>query len=186
MKYQISYTLKEANKPGMGQELFKSKKAAADWLKKNEEKLYWYQLTEINPKSKLPKPIIKFEPGEEYTLKSGTLQTYYETGMESMGLVFYEDGIYGPTNPGFNPDLPESRNNFKNYSSYDALNFIETGMILEINGQKIGMVKDRDFARRDGYRLSFYPAGFSRKELIQLFAPENVKVRVWIKKKETK
>lgn len=186
MKYQISYTLKDKAKPGMGQELFKSKKDASAWLKKNEKKLYWHQLTEINPKSKLPKPIVGFEPGDEYTFKLGTLQTYYETGMECMGLVFYEDGVHGGPNPNFDPSKPESKSNFRYYSSYDGLHFIETGMIVEINGQKIGMVKDRDFATRDGYRLSFYPAGFSRKELIELFSPENVEVRAWIKKKEIK
>jgi len=185
-KYQISYTLKDKTKPGFGRELFATKKEAAQWLKKHEQDLYWHQFTEINPKSKLPRPIIEFEPGEEYDLKVGTLQTYYETGMECTGLVFYEDGVHGGPNPDFDPSKPESKSNFRYYSSYDGLHFIEHGMILEIDGQKIGIIKDRDFASRDGYRLSFYPAGFSRKELIEIFAPETKKVRAWIKRKDTK
>lgn len=185
-KYQISYTLKDQTKPLLGRESFSSKKEASKWLKENEGLLYWYQLTEINPKSKLPRPLIDFEPGNEYTVKSGTLQTYYETGMECIGLVFYEDGVHGGPNPDFDPSKPESRSNFRYYSSYDGLHFIEHGMIVEINGKKIGMIKDRDFAKRDGYRLSFYPAGFSRKELIELFGSENIKVRAWIKKESKK
>lgn len=76
MKYRISYTLKNPNGPGIYKELFKTKKAAKLWLKENSEKLYWHQLAEINPKSKLPKPVVLFEPGEEFSLKIGTLNTY--------------------------------------------------------------------------------------------------------------
>jgi len=182
-KYQISYTLKDPSKPGFRREEFPTKTQANSWLKKHKDSLYWHQLTEINPKSKLPKPIIGFEPGQEYEMKQGTLQTYFETGMESLGLVFYEDGVYGGPNPDFDPSKPESRSNFKFYASYDGLHFLQSGQILQIeNGPKIGIVKDRDFASRDGYRLGFYPQGFSRLELLSLFGKETVKAKLWIKK----
>lgn len=183
MKYQISYTLKGTKTPGYGQEFFNTKKDISIWLKKHSEKLYWHQITETNPKSKLPKPIIAFEPGEEFILKKGTLQTHFETGMECLGLAFYEDDIHGPPNPNFDPLKPEDRSNFKNYSSYDGLHFLANGQILQIeNGPKIALIKDRDFAKRDGYRLSFYPRGFSRSELLKLFAKETIKAKLWIKK----
>ena len=181
MKYKISYTLKNAKKLGMGRELFRTKKEASTWLKKNSNKLYWHQLMENNPNSKLPKSIVMFEPGEEFTMKIGILQTHFETDMECLGLVFYEDGIHGPPNPNFDPSKPEDRSNFRNYAYYDAMTSISHGQILQIeDGDKIGLIKDRDFATRDGYRLSFYSQGFSRSELIELFGKENVKAKLWI------
>lgn len=185
MKYQISYTLKNVKISKMGTEFFKTKKDASIWLKKNLEKIYWHQLTETNPKSKMPKPIVKFEPNEEFAVKHGKLQVHFETGMECLGLVFYEDGVHGPPNPNFDPSKPEDGYNFKNYSSYDGMNFIAHGQILQIGeGEKIAMMKDRDFAKRDGYRLSFYPQGFSRIELIKLFSKNSIKANLWVKKEK--
>jgi hypothetical protein len=183
-KYQVRHSFKNTVRPEspFGSKTFASKKDALKWIDENKTLLYWFQITEINAKSKHPKPILNFEPGDEYVLKLGTLQLYYETGMECLGLIFYEDGIYGDPNPDFDPSKPEDGSNFRYYSSYKGMFNIEKDMILEIDGQKIGMVKDRDFAIRDGHRFSFYPAGFSRKEIINLFGPENVKVRMWIKK----
>ena len=98
------------------------------------------------------------------------MQTHYETGMECLGLVFCEDGIIGPPNPNFDPSKPEDGYNFKNYASYDAMTFLANNQILQPDGQdKFMMDKDRNMASRDGYRLSYYPLGFSRKELIDLF-----------------
>ena len=183
MKYQISYTLKNPEKPHMHREYFKSKKAANEFLKENADKLYWHQLVETSPKSKTAKYVATFEPGDEFILKVGTLQTHYETGMECLGLVFYEDGINGPPNPNFDPTKPETSMNFKNYASWDAMTFLESGQILQVgDGEKFVMVKDRDMSSRDGYRLSFYPRGFGRKELIDLFGPGTVKGKLWIKK----
>lgn len=182
MKYQISYTLKDENSPGMAREFFSTKKEANSWIKKNKNRLYWHKLTETNAKSKMARPIIMFEPDDSFIMKTGTLKTHFETGMEYLGLVFYEDGIHGPPNPKFNPDLPEDKSNFKNFASYDALIFIEHGMIIQFGDEKIAMMKDRDFATRDGYRFSFYPRGFSRSQLIDLFAKENIKAKLWIRK----
>lgn len=182
-KYQISYTLNGQIDYVTRVKGFSSKKAANQWLKENKADLYWHQLTEIAPKSKYPRPIIAFDPSEEFTLKIGKLCTYFETGMECMGLAFYEDGIHGPPNPSFDPSKPEGHSNFKFYASYDALNMIKHGDLLQIeDGPIYGMLKDRDLASRDGYRLSFYPQGFSREELLLLFGKENVKAKLWVKK----
>lgn len=180
-KYQISYTLKSPGLPGYHRELFKTKKEANSWFKKNKDEIYWHQLTECEPKSSMPRPIVKFEPNENFIKKTGTLQTYFETGMECLGLAFYEDGIHGSPNPDFNPSMPEGKNNFKYFSSHEGMTFIENGHILGLpNGERVGMLKDRDFAKRDGYRLSFYPQGFSKSEILELFYDETVKVTIWI------
>jgi hypothetical protein len=184
-KYQISYTLKGPAPAGYRCELFPTKTAANSWLKKNKSKIYWHKLTETNPKSKKPKPLINFEPGDDYIKKVGTLQTHFETGMECMGLVFYEDGIHGPPNPNFDTTKPEGGGNFKFYGNYNAMTFINHGHVIQFpNGEKVGMLKDREFAQKDGYRLSFYPQGFSKAEWITLFASESVNVTIWIKKEK--
>lgn len=185
-KYQISYTLNSTADGRLHVKYFSNKKDADKWLKDEEGKLYWHSFTETNPKSNKPLPIIEFEPDDSYTMKKGTLETHFETGMECMGLVFYEDGVYGEPNPDFDPSKPEDRSNFKFYKTYEGLTFIEHGHILQIeDGPKIGIMKDRDFARRDGYRLSVYPQGFNRSELIELFGQESVKATIWIKNEKT-
>ena len=182
-KYAISYTFKDPGPSGFHSKTFTTEEEADKWVKENEDSLYWHQIIEIDAKSKKPKPIIlNGPPTEGYAKKHGTLQTHFETGMECLGLVFYEDGVHGGPNPDFDPSKPEDRNNFKYFASYDGLTFLETGHIIQFaDGQMVGLVKDRDFAKRDGYRLSFYPQGFSRKELLELFMPENVKVTLWSK-----
>lgn len=181
-KYIVSYTLKDAKAPLYHRKEFNTKKEWSEWFKKNKKKLYWHQFRETAPKSKLPKPIILGEFSEaDYIKKIGTLQTYFETGMECTGLIFYEDGVYGGPNPDFDPSKPEDGRNFKNFHTHDGITFIETGHILRFeDGTQVGMIKDREFAKSDGYRLSFYPRGYSRFELVNLFAPENVKVTIYI------
>lgn len=182
-EYQISYTFKNEKKPGIFQKLFISRKKAEKWLHNNGSRLYWHQMTEINPVSNRPKPIIEFSPGDNFIEKKGKLEFYYEMGMECEGLVLIEHGIHGPPNPDFDSSKPEGGMNFKNFASYDALNFIKSGDLIKIgDGPIVGILKDRDFAARDGYRLSMYPQGFSRKELIDLFGPGNVEAVLWIKR----
>lgn len=180
-KYKLSYTMKLPETPGYHYELFRTKAEAKEFIKENKSKIYWKQLSEINPKSKKPKTIFEAEP-IGYMKKIGTLQTYLETGMECLGLVFYEDGVYGEPNPDFDPSKPESRENFSRYSSFAGVTFIDSGQILKLpSGELVGMIKDRDFAKRDAYNLSFYPQGFSKDEWLDLFGQENTKVTIWIK-----
>lgn len=167
--------------PGYHYEFFKTKAEANEFIRANKSKIYWKSLSEINPKSKKPKPLFETEP-VGYMKKVGTLQTYFETGMECLGLVFYEDGVYGEPNPSFDPSKPESKENFSRYSSFAGVTFIDSGHVLKFpNGELVGMVKDRDFAKRDGYMLSFYPRGFSKDEWLDLFVLEDTKVTIWIK-----
>jgi hypothetical protein len=57
--------------------------------------------------------------------------------------------------------------------------------VLQPEGQpKYYILKDRDFAAEDSYTLSFYPQGFSREELIQLFFHDKIKATVWTKSKK--
>lgn len=185
-KYAINYTMKMPHKQGYHRETFKTKKAANIWLKQNEEKIYWQQFIYLFPKSKLPRPLVKDTPGDNYIKKTGTLQTYFETGMECMGLVFYDDAApLGPPNPDFDPSKPESRNNFKHFSTYDGLTFIKQGMVLQLpSGDKVFMIRDIDFSRQDAYNISFYPRGFTKAEWMELFVHENVKVTLWVKKEK--
>jgi hypothetical protein len=180
-KYQISYTLKRPGDPFYHYKFFFTKKDANAWLKANKKNLYWHQFTEINPKSDRPKPMIDGDLSSSFKKKVGVLQTYFETGMESLGLIFCEDGIHGNPNPNFDPNKPEDRDNFQYFSSWDAITFIATGQVIEFaNGEKVGMAKDREFAKKDGYRISFYPQGYSKKEWLDLFATEKLQVTLWI------
>lgn len=180
-KYQLSYTLKKPGDSFYHYRLFFTKKEAASWISANKSTLYWHQLTEISPKSNRPKPLIQFKPDGSFKKKTGTLQTYFETGMECMGLIFYEDGIHSSPNPNFDSNKPESKSNFRYFSSHDGITFIASGHIIEFaNGDKIGMAKDREFAKKDGYRLSFYPQGYTKKEWLALFESEMLKVTLWI------
>lgn len=181
-KYQVNYTLKDKANPGFNRREFYTLEKAEKWIKKNEDTFYWHEFVEINAASKWPKPVVE-SVGPEYQMKIGTLGTHFETGMECMGLVLNEDGIHGGPNPNFDPTKPEGGSNFRNYASYDALNFIGRDQFLKIgDGPIIEIIRDRDFGVRDGFRLSFYPSGFSRKELLQLFGPNNIKATLWVKK----
>lgn len=161
---------------------FPTRQDAKRWVLYNKERLYWSEIVEIDASSKKPKIVIEESLGEEWDQHVGTLETFCETGMECLGLVLQKDEPKGGPNPNFDPSVPESKNNFRYYASYDALKFIEHGNVLEIDGIKYAMIKDREFAQSDAYRLSFYPIGFSRKELLKLFLPENKRAILWIKK----
>lgn len=162
---------------------FSTRGEAQQWIDNNQDRLYWSEIYELDAYSKHPKIIIEETLSEsEWEKHVGTLQTFHETGMECLGLALYKDGIVGESNPNFDPSKPENKNNFKNYASYEALKFIESGSILEIDSIKYAMIKDIEFAKSDAYHLSFYPKGFSRKELIKLFVPENKKAILWIKR----
>lgn len=181
-QYRIEYIIKNREE---SEQLYVRKDfntyEEAQVFKNTTDNIYWYIITKINASSAFPKLIITEIPGsDKYVKKTGILQTHFETGMECLGLTFVEDGIHGPPNPNFDPTKPESRSNFRNFASYEALHFLTTGMLLELNDQLIGLIKDREFAKEDGYRLSFYPRGFSRNEIIDLFQPETVRVNLYI------
>lgn len=184
MKVLLNYTEKNAKSPRMLTKIFESKKAALAWVKRKAKKLYWHQIVAINPKSKHPKPVVLFELGDEYQRFTGVLSTYFETGMEALGLVFERDDVSGPPNPNFDPSQPENRNNFKNFKTLDGLIFLKHGQILQIgeDGEKIALIKDIDFAKSDGFRLTMYPRGFKKNELLDLFQPGTTKATLWVKK----
>lgn len=185
MSYKITYTLKnpDKNDPIFHHEYFNSYNEANDFIGKNVSRFYWSQIVKVNPKSVHGKMILDAPVDlERYDKKTGTLRTHFETGMECLGLVFVEDGIHGPPNPDFDSSLPESRHNFKNYASYDALHFLNSGQILEVEEKLIELIKDRNFAIDDGHQLSFYPRGFTKDEWLQLFYPDTVKANLYIPK----
>lgn len=182
-KYHISYTLKnpKPGEPVFFREGFSTKAAANLWLRKNKAKIYWHQFRHSNPKSKRSRPVIQLTSEKNYVKKIGTLQTHYETGMECLGLTFYEDGVHGGPNPEFDSSKPEGPNNFKFFSTYDGLTYIENGQILQFpDGKTVMMLKDRDFAKEDGYRLSFYPQGYTKEEWLSLFSSQKLAVIIWI------
>lgn len=172
-QYQLHYTLKN---PAKGEE-YKTHVLEFDTRAEAEaaetDQMYWCRVYNTAPASKWEKKIVD-ETVQDITKTHtgpivGVLDYYFETGMECMGLVVYEDGHEGSPNPNFDPTKPEGGDNFKNYKTHDAINFIERGDILELDGVKYLMARDRDFALEDGFRLSMYPMGFSKKELIELF-----------------
>lgn len=184
MRYEVVYTKKdEESFSGYHSERFETWKQAEQWVKDNQDVVYWSSVRDTEAASERPRYIFRGEIPDDYDKIQGTLQTYFETGMECLGLVLQADEPKGPPNPKFNPLLPEGRDNFRNYSSYDALFFIENGDILEVDGVMYAMVQDRKFARADGYRFSFYPMGWSKKELVELFMPENKRAVIYRKKK---
>jgi hypothetical protein len=164
---------------------FQTEDDARRWIKNRGKRIYWSQVVHKHPKSDFPKPLLIETPGEEYEMFEGKLNTHFETGMECLGLVFEKDGMIGPLNPEFKENLPESGSNFRYFGNFDALVFLNRGQVLELpDGKMVSMIKDPQFSGRDGYRLSFYPRGFSTKELLELFCAGNVKAKLWVKKQE--
>ena len=181
----VDYTEKEFK--GFKADRFNSIADAEKWIKENQEKLYWTNIRMENAISSKQKVIVsEDEDLSEFIKVEGILETYFETGMECLGLTLQDPTQKGQPNPNFDPNKPEGGSNFQFYASYEGLHFIENGDILQIEGQsKFRMVKDREFAKDDGYRLSFYPQGFSRDELVKLFSPQSVKASIWKRKRES-
>lgn len=155
--YAVDYTEKPFN--GMKRQEFETRNAATKWILDNQATLYWTQVRKLNPESAHSKPIIldSADLSSRQEIK-GTMATYFETGMECMGLVLIEDGKEG----------------------YDGLHFIAQGDILQPDGdKKVAMIKDREFGAQDGFRLSFYPYGYTLKEWVSLFNTENKRATLW-------
>jgi hypothetical protein len=186
MKFILSYTLKSPAEENRGAQVleFASREAAEEYAAEKANEIYWHQVTAKEPRSGRPKvPVASGKDlAETHDRIEGTLQTHFETGMECLGLVLYEDGKRGPPNPGFDPEVPEDGNNFRNFSTYEALHYVGKGDVLEYDGARYLMGRDSEFARDDGYRLSVYPVGFSRAELLGLFAPETKRAVLWKRK----
>lgn len=183
MKYTVNYTKKEYD--GLNQKFFALKKKAAAWIKKNENMIYWSEIVESKPESKLPRLVAKFEIPNDWTKYTGTLCTYFETGLECLYLTLQRNDpeLKGPLNPNFDETRPEGGSNFRNFSTYEAMVDIRDGQVLELpTGEKICMLRDRDFAKRDGGKLSFYPQGFDKAEWLSLF-DSGVVVTLWEKKR---
>jgi hypothetical protein len=182
-KFVIRYTKNEA--VGYFYENFVTREEAEKWVADNKTTIYWSEIVEINASSKLGKVIASEIPNpNEWNHFEGYLDTFTETGMECLCMVLETDEPKGEPNPHFDSSKPESSSNFKNYKSYENLHFIEHGNILEVDGVRYAMLKDREFAKADNYNLSFYPIGFSRREWLLLFM--NVKPKratLYVKKK---
>jgi hypothetical protein len=180
-RYQVNFTMKTFK--GFEAKAFSSKAEADLWIKKNKKKLYWSQVVSLAPKSRLPRPIVLFDPEPTYEKFDGKLGTYFETGMECLALVFVKNEPVGPPNPNFDESKPEDGRNFKNYGNFDAIINLRSGQILKLpDGSKVGLISDAKFAVEDGHRLSFYPQGFTKLELVKLFLPETTTATIWVKK----
>ena len=185
-KMIVDYTGKEFK--GMKSMPFETEGEALSWVATNKELIYWSSLRKSDPASLLPKiKVGSFDLPQEYIQINGTLETYFETGMECIGLVLY-DKTYDATHPGtanphFDQARPESSENFKYYKSMEATHFLKEGDVFKLASEpeRYLFKKDREFAGDDAYRLSFYPQGYSRKELMDLFSNGTVKATVWTK-----
>jgi len=189
MSYVLMYTLQtEFIKPG---EEYKEHRLEYDTRKDAEsaahmmrDKIYWHKIVASNPASKWPKVIVS--PSEDLSKThdriEGVLDGYFETGMECLGLTLYDLTKLGPPNPDYDASKPEDGRNFKNFRSHEGLHFIEKSDVLEYDGYRYSMVRDRDFALEDGFRLSLYPAGYSKDELLSLFHT-NKRAVLWKRRK---
>lgn len=182
-KFTVEYS--EILFQGMKNKEFSSRANAEKWIAANKMTLYYTSIRVTSPKSKKARPIVlESEDLSGYRKIVGKLEIFHETGMECMGLVIVDETKLGEPNPNFDPSKPEGGHNFRNFGNYDALHFITTGDVLQVEGEdKVLMIKDREFATDDGYRLSFYPQGYSRTEFVTLFYPEKLKATVWTKEK---
>jgi hypothetical protein len=185
-KFIVNYTQKieftNGKFNGTHSKDFPSREDALDFVS-SEPSIYWSEIVEAEPKSKLSALCVQVDdPGlTDYTRHEGILETYYETGMESISLILYRDGFDDSPNPKFNPSEPESKANFRYFKSLEAALFIKNGDILEIDGKLIYLFKDREFARADGFKLSFYPRGFTKAQWVELFASEERRAALWVK-----
>lgn len=129
-----------------------------------------------------PLRIIKFQLDKsKYEKIEGTLETYFETGMDCIGLILYDKTKLTP-NPSFDPLKPEKDMNFAHFKDWSGIHFISHGDFLQVeDGDIWAMTKDRDFAARDGYHLSFYPCGFTKEDWVNLFITEKVEATLWKK-----
>jgi hypothetical protein len=183
-KVIVSYTEKVFQ--GIKAKEFDSRPLAEAWVKENQETVYWSSIRKRNPASENPKRVLANDVDlTGYIEIKGTLQTFFETGMECTGLILHDDfAPKGPENPKFDPTKPEDGNNFKHFSSYENIHDITSGDIFQPEGHpKYVMLKDRQFAADDAYRLSFYPQGFTYAEWTSFFAKQNIKATVWTKKR---
>lgn len=146
MRYVLDYTEKPYR--GIKFKLFKTKKQMESFVKRNKKKLYWTRARHINPRSTKPIHIIKFDPSPEtYTKMTGILTMHFETGFEQTALVFVDSEKNG----------------------YDAIHYLRDGDLVTIGNETYALINDIKFAFRDGHRFSFYPQGFTLKNLLQIF-----------------
>lgn len=128
-------------------------------------KVYGATIKKTDARSEEEMITVKFDPRtvpDRYEPKrKGVLSTHFETGMEQLGLIFKEN----------------------NKDGYDGLYFIRHFDIILIEsvsepalaylvGESIVMMPDYDFAKDNGYGLSFYCTGFTLREWVLLFSSE--------------
>jgi hypothetical protein len=165
---------------GYESKIFSTRASANRWILTNRERIYWSQIVESSPKSNLPRPLVTAVPGEEYEKIEGVLSTYFETGMECLGLILIRDAPAHALNPDYDATKPESELNFKYFRSIDSVEFVASGMILEAGETgRLVLLRDQRFAAADGYRLSFYPKGFTKTEWLELFSSGKVRATLW-------
>lgn len=147
MKMILYYTLKNPNYPKMYMKRFKNKKELDFWLSENSNDIYWKQSVQENAKSLMQKVVLEPSVFKEKKEIDGFISSYSETGFECLAIVF-DNG---------------------NCNSVSCLHFIGNGDILLIDNVYYFVYNDSKFAEKDGFRLSIYPAGFTRSELQELF-----------------
>jgi len=192
MKFQVHWTgteewrKKNPNAPIMNLQEFSTRKAAEEFVKKNKY-LYWSSITSAYPQSHWPKVLVSSTDDLTGTHNSitGILDTYYETGMEVISIIV-DPMKKGAPNKSYDPSKPDSGTNFPFYKDLMDMHFINKNDILQLdNGMRYALIHDRDFAVEDDYRMSIYPAGFSKAEIVALIKSK-AKVTVWYARKKLK
>lgn len=110
----------------------------------------------------------------------GTLETYFETGMECLGLILYLEGDeYKTKNPNYDPNDSKKGPDF--YKSHNGIVYLERGDVLELldGTNRKFTIGNRQLASKDKYRVSAYPFEvIDLKEWVKLFLSETIQAQV--------
>lgn len=97
---------------------------------------------------------INLDLDNDYEKFVGTLDFYYETGMESEGLILYKEGENFRTKKlSFTED---GKNSPDFYKTHEGIVFLKKGDIVLIGKKTIG-IGNQTAAYIDSYKLSAYP-----------------------------
>lgn len=98
---------------------------------------------------------IKLDLVNDYEKFVGTLESYYETGMECLGLILYKEGeTFRTKNLSFTED---GKNGPAFYKTHEGIIFIKKGDIILIGGKKTIGIGNHTASHMDSYKLSEYP-----------------------------
>lgn len=154
---------------GLERKVFASRAKALAWLNA-QKNIIQHKLMEKNPSSKEEKPVVQDLKMSEFLEFEGRLALLEAEDLKSV-LAFKRKNSSGQIlfNPDFNIRENISPENQPYYKTDGPLVFLSEGLILKLNSKLILLKNDPDFERADGGLLSFYPRGFSKKELLELF-----------------